>query len=63
MHVLQEIAKLPLRELDRVWILYLSIFKIAYHRRFEKEKDNPDKWWYWDLGEEENFKKITMLQK
>ncbi len=57
-HNLEKIIALPENELEKVFILFLSIFKIAYQRRFESEKDNPDKWWYWDMADENNIKKI-----
>ena len=45
-------------ELEKVLILLLNLFKIGYNRRFQKEKNNPDKWWYWDLSDD---KKINLL--
>lgn len=50
--------QLPNNELRKVIILLLSVFKIAYRRRYEQERDNPDKWWYWDLSD---GKKINLL--
>ena len=55
---LYKIAELPNNELRKVVILLLSVFKIAYRRRYEQERDNPDKWWYWDLSDD---KKINLL--
>lgn len=55
---LEQIVELPENELDRVLVLFLSIFKISYQRRFILEKNNPDKWWYWDMSDEDNLKKI-----
>ena len=55
---LYKIAELPNNELRKVIILLLSVFKIAYRRRYEQERDNPDKWWYWDLSD---GKKINLL--
>lgn len=60
-HNLKKLVDLPENELKRVFILLLSLFKIAYKRRFLMEKDNPDKWWYWDLSEENNINKILEI--
>jgi hypothetical protein len=57
-HHLQKIAELPEEELGKSLALLLSLFKISYSRRFESEKSNPTKWWYWDLSNEENVKRI-----
>lgn len=59
-HNLQKILELPENELKKAFILLLSLFKIAYKRRFEIEKNNPNKWWYWDLSD--NIK-IEMIMK
>lgn len=50
----KKIIDLPMNEWDKVLILLLNLFKIAYYRRFLNEKNNPDKWWYWDLSINEN---------
>jgi hypothetical protein len=50
--ILNKIIALPENELDKVFILFLSAFKIPYQRRFREEKNHPDKWWYWDLSDE-----------
>jgi hypothetical protein len=55
---LLRIISLPENELNKAFILLLSLFKIAYQRRFKEEKDNPNKWWYWDLSDEKNIQKI-----
>jgi hypothetical protein len=57
-HHLQKIAELPDSELGKALVLLLSLFKIAYLRRFELEKNNPYKWWYWDLSDETKIKQI-----
>lgn len=49
-HNLFKIINLPESELEKVLILFMSLFKIAYLRRFVEEKNNPEKWWYWDLS-------------
>ncbi|NDV80439.1 DUF5958 family protein [Bacteroides sp. 51] len=57
-HNLLTISKLPEDELNKVLRLFLSIFKIAYLRRYEEEKENTNKWWYWDLSDKNNVDKI-----
>lgn len=59
---LKKLVDLPENELNKSLILLLSLFKIAYQRRFQIEKDNPNKWWYWDLSNEELLNKILKLQ-
>jgi len=49
-HNLIKLIGLPETELDKVLILLMSLFKVAYQRRFIIEKNNPNKWWYWDLA-------------
>jgi len=39
--------------LDKPYELLLHLFKTDYQRRFELEKENPSKWWYWDLSNAE----------
>ncbi|MEY8761987.1 DUF5958 family protein [Chryseobacterium tongliaoense] len=50
-HNLRKLANLPEYELEKVLVLLMSLFKIAYQRRFIEEKNNPGKWWYWDLSD------------
>jgi len=57
-HNLERLIKLPENELTKVFLLLLSLFKIAYQKRFATEKNHPDKWWYWDLSEEIIISKI-----
>lgn len=54
-HLLEKIVHLPEDELKKVFVLFLSLFRIGYKRRFEKEKNNLNKWWYWDLSKKENI--------
>lgn len=56
---LKKISLLPESELPKVFLLFISLFKVAYSRRYEIEKNHPDKWWYWDLSDEKNINKIT----
>src|ERR1035437_4745850 len=58
---LLKIISLPENELNKAFILLLNLFKIAYQRRFKEEKDNPNKWWYWDLSDEKNIQKIIKI--
>lgn len=58
-HNLNKIIELPENELEKALFLFLSLFRIAYKRRFAIEKNNPDKWWYWDLSDETNISKIS----
>lgn len=55
---LNKILNLPENELNKVLILFSSLFKIGYQRRFNLEKNNPNKWWYWDLSDDKKIKKI-----
>ena len=57
-HNLQKIIELPDNELDKGFILLLNLFQMAYKRRFEQEKNNPEKWWYWDLSDNEKINAI-----
>ncbi|WP_294549285.1 DUF5958 family protein [uncultured Bacteroides sp.] len=62
-HNLKKIIELPDHELEKALVLLLNLFKIGYNRRFQKEKDNPDKWWYWDLSNEKNIDVIEQIAK
>lgn len=57
-HNLQKLLELPENDLNKVLVLLMSLFRIAYKRRFEIEKNNPDKWWYWDLSDDNNVETI-----
>lgn len=58
-HNLEKIVSLPENELTKAFVLLLSLFSIAYKRRFEIEKNNTNKWWYWDLSNEANIREIS----
>ncbi|MHA3046223.1 DUF5958 family protein [Riemerella anatipestifer] len=58
---LKKIINLPVNENFKVFILFIELFKIAYKRRYEIEKNNPNKWWYWDLSDFFVEKKIYKL--
>lgn len=57
-----KIINLPNNELDKVFLLLVYLFKIAYNRRFELEKNNPTKWWYWDFSDDENLRKLELVR-
>jgi hypothetical protein len=59
---LQKLVELPEAEMEKVFALLISLFKIAYKRRFEMEKNNPNKWWYWDLSDNRKVE-IIKLEK
>jgi len=57
-HNLERLIGLTGRELDQSIILLAHLFKVGYRRKFEAQEGNPDKWWYWDLDNDENLAKI-----
>ena len=61
-HHLKKIIELPDAELNKVFVLLLSLFKVAYIKRFDIEKGNPNKWWYWNLSDNKIIEAITALQ-
>jgi hypothetical protein len=60
-HILQELIDLPDNETEKVLVLFLSLYKIAYQRLLLKEKDSPTKWWYQDLSNDEFIDRIKTL--
>lgn len=62
-HNLRKLIELPENEIGKSFVLLLNLFKLAYLRKFGKEKNRADKWWYWDLSNEENVKKIKLINK
>lgn len=58
---LEKIIGLPKNEYSNVLKLLLSLFKISYSRRFELEKNDPNKWWYWDLSDEKKYQELKRL--
>lgn len=58
-----KVLNLPKNELDKAFIILVYIFKIAYLRKFEIEKNNPTKWWFWDFTEENNLKKLDLVKR
>lgn len=61
-HILENIINLPDGELNKVLALFLSIFRIAYQRRYLLEKNTPSKWWYWDMSDKTNMEKIDKMK-
>ncbi len=57
-HKLERLSKLPISELNKSYLLLINLYQIAYSRRYEIEKNNPNKWWYWDLSDNANLEKI-----
>ena len=55
---LERVINLPENEMIKTFILFMSIFKIAYSRRFKEEMNNINKWWYWDLSDKGNVERI-----
>lgn len=60
-NVLQELIDLPDNETNKVLVLFLALYKIAYKRLLVNEKDNPSKWWFQDLSNEEFVNRIKAL--
>jgi hypothetical protein len=60
-HNLLKILNLPESEINKSFVLFLSLFKIAYKRRFEIEKNNVHKWWYWDLSDDVTIENVLKL--
>lgn len=58
---LERLINLPEDEQLKTFRLFIYLFKISYQRRFEQEKGNPEKWWYWDLSNQDNISKINDL--
>ena len=54
----EKIINLPEYEMDKVFRLFIYLFKEGYVRRYLEEKGNPDKWWYQDLSKEENINRV-----
>ena len=55
---LERVINLPENEMIKTFVLFMSIFKIAYSRRFKEEMNNINKWWYWDLSDKSNVERI-----
>lgn len=62
-HNLKRLLELPENELNKSLMLLLNLFKIAYQKRFETEKVDTYKWWYWDLSDNKNIELILKNYK
>lgn len=60
-NTLQELINLPENETNKVLTLFLSLYKIAYKRLLETEKENPNKWWFQDLSNDNYISRIESL--
>lgn len=58
---LKKIVELSEHELDSSFKLLLTLFSIGYQDGFQKNKDAPDKFWYWDYSNVENTLKFIQL--
>lgn len=58
---LEKILKLPENELRKAFVLLLNLYKIAYNRKYLEERNNPDKWWFWDLRDVKNLKRLQEM--
>ena len=58
---LQKIAELPESELESSFKLLLTLFSIGYQEGYQKHRNAPTKFWYWDYSEEENILKYIEL--
>ncbi len=54
----EKIINLPENELGKTFKLLLYLFQISYERRYEIEKNDMNKWWYWDLSDGKNIDRI-----
>jgi hypothetical protein len=57
----QKIAQLPESELESSFKLLLTLFSIGYQDGFQKNKNAPDKFRYWDYSEAETAFKVIEL--
>lgn len=60
-HVLYKIIELPENELKKAFSLFINLFKLAYKRRYQEERNDFNKWWYWDLSDENKVKEIKKI--
>ena len=57
---MRNIIELPESELESSFKLLLTLFSIGYQEGFQKNKNAPDKFWYWDYYEVSSYKLIEM---
>lgn len=58
---LQKIVDLSETELESSLKLLLTLFSISYQEGYQKNKNDPDKFWYWDYSNAENSFKLIKL--
>jgi len=58
---LEKIAELPESELEFSFKLLLTLFSIGYQEVYQKHKNAPTKFWYWDYSDVENTYKFVEL--
>lgn len=58
----EKVINLPENELNKVFRLFINLFKVGYYRRYLEEQGDPNKWWYWDLSNIKNIEKIMAVQ-
>lgn len=54
----EKTINLPENELIKCLTLFLYLFRVSYLRRYEEERNDANKWWYWDLSDNKNIDKI-----
>jgi hypothetical protein len=57
---LYKIQQLPESEFAKIFSLFINLFKVGYQRRFTYEKNDPNKWWYWDFSDKKNLDAIEL---
>jgi hypothetical protein len=60
-NALYKVIELPENELGKAFRLFINLFKVAYERRYHKEKGDSNKWWYWDLSDENKIREIKNM--
>jgi Family of unknown function (DUF5958) len=58
-----DVIGLPDNELDKIYVLFLSLYKVAYERSFKKDETSFYKWWLNDLSDIEYVHRIKTLHK
>ena len=58
---LQKILGLPESELESSFKLLLTLFTVGYQPAYQKNKNDANKFWYWDYSDAENALKLLQL--
>lgn len=58
---LKKIVELPESELESSFKLLLTLFSIGYQDGYQKHKNAPTKFWYWDYSDAENAFKFSQM--